>query len=47
MKGLASVIGEANSTVWLGPEANERQFEGDELPGLPHHRARDPRISAR
>jgi CHAT domain-containing protein len=33
MKGLAGVVGEANSTLWLGPEANERQFAGDKLRG--------------
>jgi len=31
MKGLAGVVGAANSTLWLGPEANERQFDGDKL----------------
>ena len=33
MKGLAGVVGEANSTLWLGPEASERQFDGDKLRG--------------
>jgi CHAT domain-containing protein len=31
MKGLAGVAGEANSTLWLGPEASERHFVGDQL----------------
>jgi CHAT domain-containing protein len=34
MKGLAGVAGEANATLWLGPEANERRFVGDELRGF-------------
>ncbi len=33
MKGLASIIGEANSTLWLGPEASEKRFVGDGLRG--------------
>jgi CHAT domain-containing protein len=33
MKGLARVAGDAKSTLWLGPEANERHFVGDGLRG--------------
>jgi CHAT domain-containing protein len=31
MKGLAAVAGEGNSTLWLGPDASERRFVGNEL----------------
>ena len=34
MKGLAGVAGEANATLWLGPDASERRFVGDELRGF-------------
>ena len=34
MKGLAGIAGEANSTLWLGPDASERRFVGDELRGF-------------
>ena len=34
MKGLAGVAGEANATLWLGPDANERRFVGEELRGF-------------
>jgi CHAT domain-containing protein len=30
---LAAVVGEPNSTLWLGPEASERHFEGGKLLG--------------
>lgn len=33
MKGLAGILGEASSTLWLGPEADERKFKGDALRG--------------
>lgn len=33
MKGLAGILGEANSTLWLGPDADERKFKGDALRG--------------
>ncbi|HQR23980.1 MAG TPA: CHAT domain-containing protein [Steroidobacteraceae bacterium] len=33
LKGLASAAGESNSTLWLGPEASEKQFTGDSLRG--------------
>ena len=33
MKGLAAVVGESNSTLWLGPEASEKRFVGDALLG--------------
>ena len=33
MKGLAGAAGEANSTLWLGPDASERHFVGDQLRG--------------
>lgn len=33
MKGLAAIIGESNSTLWLGPDANEQRFVGDSLRG--------------
>ena len=33
MKGLAAIIGESNSTLWLGPEASEKRFTGDGLRG--------------
>ena len=31
IRALAGVMGEANSTLWLGPEASERHFEGAKL----------------
>jgi CHAT domain-containing protein len=33
MKGLAAIVGDANATLWLGPEASERRFVGDQLRG--------------
>ena len=33
MKGLAAIVGEANSTLWLGPEASEKRFVGESLRG--------------
>jgi CHAT domain-containing protein len=33
MRGLAAVVGESQSTLWLGPEASERRFVGDALRG--------------
>ena len=33
MKGLAAIVGESNSTLWLGPEASEQRFTGDSLRG--------------
>lgn len=33
IKGLAAVLGEADSTIWLGPEAEEKRFTGDALRG--------------
>ena len=33
MKGLAAIVGESNSTLWLGPEATEKRFAGDGLAG--------------
>jgi CHAT domain-containing protein len=35
MKGLASAVGDANATLWLGPDASERRFTGDALRGYP------------
>ncbi len=34
LKGLASILGENGSTVWLGPDASERRFVGDGLLGF-------------
>lgn len=33
MKGIAGILGEANSTLWLGPDAREDRFKGDSLRG--------------
>lgn len=33
MKGLAAIVGESNSTLWLGPAATEKRFVGDGLLG--------------
>jgi CHAT domain-containing protein len=33
MRGLAGVVGESNATLWLGPDASERNFVGDALRG--------------
>jgi len=33
IKGLAAVLGESDSTIWLGPDADERRFTEDALRG--------------
>lgn len=33
MKAIAGLVGESNSTLWLGPEASEDRFKGDALRG--------------
>jgi CHAT domain-containing protein len=33
MKGIAGILGEGNSTLWLGPDAREDRFKGDSLRG--------------
>lgn len=33
MKGIAAILGEGNSTLWLGPDAREDRFKGDSLRG--------------
>jgi CHAT domain-containing protein len=33
MKGIAGILGEDNSTLWLGPDAREDRFNGDSLRG--------------
>ncbi len=33
MRGLAGIVGEANATLWLGPDADEQRFVGDALRG--------------
>jgi CHAT domain-containing protein len=33
IRGLAAALGESNSTLWLGPDAEEKRFQGDSLRG--------------
>lgn len=33
MRALAAILGESDSTLWLGPDADEQRFQGDALRG--------------